>query len=944
MKKILSLFLTVMTVVITYATTITVSYSVNPPSFNENQSITVTFSGIDENAWGVSSSHSLYLWAWSIDTATSTSQDCPTNGTWGASNEANKLTYVSSGTYKMTMTPTTFYARTGLAKIGFLVKTKTGGVQSQDIVLPVGAFQLTLTNPVAGSVNVVTPGSSVNITATTTTPANFSLKSNGTVVYNTTASSTSFSYNYTVNSDSNMELIASNAANPSEQQSKTFTYLPTPNVQTAVMPSYMRPGISYNPSDPTKVGLALYAPYKDFVHVIGSFNNWTLSSSYLMKRSSTDSNLFWIEISGLTPQQVYTFQYRTNDGVKVADPYSRLVLSPDDDPYISASVYPNLPPYPAGQQYDVSVVQTNMPQYNWTVTNFQRPQKQNLIVYEALVRDFTSGKSWQSMIDKIPYIKGLNVNAIELLPIMEFDGNNSWGYNPGFHYALDKAYGTSDKLKEFIDQCHSNGIAVILDIALNHATGRSPLERLWSTSPNGGYGDVAANNPYFNQTAKHAYSVFYDFNHSKPETQYYTKRVLEQWVTEYKIDGFRWDLTKGFTQNCSPSDYACTDSYQQDRVDILKDYSDYQWSLDPNLFVIFEHLGSDAEEQQWANYRVDEGKGVIMWDKLTNPYNQNTMGYVSDSNFNRVNYANHGFTERRNISFAESHDEERMMFKNLSYGASSGSYDVKNLNTALEREKALGAVLLTVPGPKMIWQFGELGYDFSINRCINGTISQDCRTDPKPVAFDIGYDTNPNRKSIYDTWAKILSLRLTNPVFNTKTFVVESGNLMPRIYIWDDSIPVTGLKNVVILANFTTTSQNMVPDFPFPANWVNLMDLSVLPVTNVAAPITIEPGGFRIYGNNAPAMSTSDVANSKNAVSLQMVQNPVTNGLAKLRYQAGENAHLSIFDLSGKEVKQLKLSKSSGDAEVSVNGLPSGWYIIQLQSDKGVAVTKMIIK
>lgn len=921
----------------------TVSYTVNPSTFNEDESITITFSGINEAVWGVSSSHALYLWAWSLD-AGNVSMDCPTNGTWGNSNEANKLNYVSPGVYNMTFVPSTFYGRTGLAKIGFLVKTKTGNVQSQDIIIPVGKFQMNLTNPAAGSVNVVAPGTSVNITATATLPALFQLKSNGTVVYSTSAASASFSYNYTVNSDSNMELTATNAANSNDVQSKTFTYIPTPNVQTAEMPGYMRPGISYNPSDPTKVGLALYAPLKNYVHVIGSFNNWQINSSYLMKRSSTDPNIYWIEISGLTPQQVYTFQYRTNDGVKVADPFSTLVLSPDDDPWISPNTYPNLPAYPQGQQYDVSVIRTGMPAYNWTVTNFAKPAKENLIVYEALVRDFTSQQNWQSMIDKIPYIKGLNVNAIELMPIMEFDGNNSWGYNPGFHLALDKAYGTSDKFKEFIDKCHQNGIAVILDVALNHATGRSPLERLWSTSTTGGYGDVAANNPYFNQTAKHTYGVYYDFNHSKPETRYYVNRVVEQWISEYKIDGFRWDLTKGFTQNCTPSDEPCTNAYQQDRVDVLKLYADYQWNFDPTSYVIFEHLGTDAEEKEWANYRLGEGKGIMTWDILNGQYSQNTMGYAENSNFNRVDFKNHaGFQERRNVSYAESHDEERLMYKNLTYGASNGSYNVKNLNTALERQKAVGAVLLTVPGPKMIWQFGELGYDFSINRCSNGTINNNCRTDPKPVAFDLGYDTNATRKAIYDTWAKILQIRLSSEVFNTKTFTVESGNLMPRIFIWNDALPATSLKNVVILANFTLTSQNIVPNFPYTGNWYNLMDNTSLSVTSTTAPITIEPGGFRIFGNQT-ALATDEASLNKNDVSLIITENPVSNGIAKIRYSNAKNGELSIYDLSGKELKTVKISKDNGDENISINGLKSGIYIMQLKSEKGMAAAKMIVK
>jgi pullulanase/glycogen debranching enzyme len=154
-----------------------------------------------------------------------------------------------------------------------------------------------------------------------------------------------------------------------------------------------------------------------------------------------------------------------------------------------------------------------------------------------------------------------------------------------------------------------------------------------------GYGDVAADNPYFNQVPKHSYNVFNDFNHSSSSTQYYVERCLQQWLSEYRIDGFRWDLTKGFTQNCSENDETCTNAYQQDRVDILKHYADRQWALDPNSYMIFEHLGTDAEEQQWANYRVAEGKGVMLWNKQTEPYNQNTMGYKENSNYDRMNHS-----------------------------------------------------------------------------------------------------------------------------------------------------------------------------------------------------------------------------------------------------------------------------------------------------------------
>jgi len=926
-----------------------INYTISPNPFNETDAITLTVPGdqIDESGWGVSN-NAIYIWTWSFDTNYQNSQDCPTNGSWNNSNDLNKLNYnAATDSYSLTFTPTAFFGRTGIGRFGFLLKDKTGSHQtSPDIFVNVGTLSLNLTNPLSNSLTSVPAGNSINITATTNTNATFQLKANGTVVNYTTTPSQSYSYNYTVTQDASMELVATQGTN-----SKTVTFiLQVPrNVVSEAIPNWIRQGINYHPTDPTKVGLALYAPGKSFVHVIGSFNNWVVNDTYLMKKDTTNPDLYWIELIGLTPQQLYTFQYRTNDLRKVADPYSPQILSSYDDPWISASTFPNLPAFPAGQGFEVSTFKTGQTAYNWQVTNFQRPAKQDLVVYELLLRDFTQEKNWQSLIDKISYLKNLKINAIELLPIMEFDGNLSWGYNTSFHYALDKAYGTPEKFKEFVDLCHQNGIAVILDIAFNHATGRSPLVRLWNIDPDGdGYGDVAPNNPYFNQVPKHSYNVFNDFNHTSLSTQYYVERCLQQWLTEYHIDGFRWDLTKGFTQSCSENDEACTNAYQQDRVDIMKHYADRQWAIDPNSYMIFEHLGTDAEEQQWANYRIAEGKGVMLWNKQTDPYNQNTMGYQENSNYDRMNHSLHGFTNMSAVGYGESHDEERLMFKNLAYGAINGNYNVKDLNTALERMKTFGATFFTIPGPKMIWQFGELGYEFSINRCANGTIDNGCRTDEKPVAFTLGYDTNTNRKAVYDTWAKIINIRNTYPVFKSKTYSIESNNLtndpnglITRIYVYDTAI-TTGTKNVVVLANYTTSAQNVVPYFPYTGQWQNLMDNSILNVASTTTPVTLQPGEFRIFGNYAGALSTVDT-NAANKLSLQIADNPVRNGIAKLVFSKAKNGEILIFDMTGKKLDTFKLDKENGTYNMKVN-YPAGTYLVQLKSDTGIALQKMIIQ
>ena len=154
---------------------------------------------------------------------------------------------------------------------------------------------------------------------------------------------------------------------------------------------------------------------------------------------------------------------------------------------------------------------------------------------------------------KLDYLKALGINAIELMPVQEFDGNDSWGYNPAFFFAMDKAYGTDRMYKEFIDACHQRGMAVILDVVYNHATGANPFAKMWW---NASATKTSANNPYFNVDAPHPYSVFHDFNHESPLVREFVRRNLRFLLEEYRVDGFRFDLTKGFTQKKSSESTA----------------------------------------------------------------------------------------------------------------------------------------------------------------------------------------------------------------------------------------------------------------------------------------------------------------------------------------------------------------------------------------------------
>lgn len=865
-------------------------------------------------------------------------------GSWGNNTTQPKLTFVSGSTYKLEI-PTSIYQFYGvdtsknITAINIVFRSADGKQQTTDLSISVGSFKVTLTNPLENSITNVSSGSSFNIKATATKSANWTLTTNGTQI-DVLNNSTSFDKNYTITQNQNYTLSATFNG---QTISKSFTVNIKPTVKDVAIPSNLHEGINYLDNDSSKAYLVLYAPQKEFIHVIGSFNNWQLSDQYVMNRDTTNKDLYWIELSNLKSNEIYTFQYRTSDGIKTADPYSTLVLSPYDDPYITTATYPNMPVYPTGQQFEVSVLQTNQAKYNWKVSNFNRPNKENLMIYELLIRDFNSTKTWQSLIDDFDYFKKLNINAIEVMPVMEFEGNISWGYNTAYHLALDKAYGPADKMKEFIDLCHQNGISIILDVALNHVYGRSPLVRMWMNDPDGdGFGEPTATNPYVNQTAKHSYNVGYDLNHQLTPTQNYVQRTLKHWIEEFKIDGFRWDLTKGFTQNCTPSDETCTNGYQADRVAILKKYADIQWTIDPNSYIIFEHLGNNGsaqEETEWANYRINEGKGIMLWGKATNNFNQNTMGYASDSNFDWLKHTVKGFTKKHLVAYAESHDEERMMYKNLQYGASSGTYNVKDLKTSLERQKALGAVLFTIPGPKMLWQFGEIGYDYSINHCQDGTNSDGCRTNPKPIPSEIGYLTNTDRKSIYDVWAKIIGLKLNNKVFETDNYTITSGDLKPRIQITNNLLSTSDLYEVIVIANFTTSTQAIAPLFPFVGNWYNLMDETTLNVTNTNSSFTINlnPGEFRIFGNAKANLSTDNI--EVNSEKISVTPNPVSSFFS-LNINSEK---VKIYDLSGKLVKEFS-GKFSAIHQFNIKELPKGIYILDIEAKNRKIGTSKLIK
>lgn len=894
-------------------------------------------------------------------------QNIKGSSTWG-NNVQPTMTQVTANTYTLTITPDLFTYfgvsnANSITQLCMVIRSADASQQTSDIFIPVGAFQFNLVAPAFNSNNFVASGGSLQVTANNT---------NGAATYNLMANGSSINTQTTANYSFNHTGITSNQAytlqitQGNTSFSTKFNAIVNATTQTQALPSStLVDGINYNSTDATKAILVLNAPFKDFVYVAGSFNNYQPGNAYVMKRDSS-SGKYWLELTGLTPGTIYTYQYWVCDQtnrplnspaiVKTADPFSTLVLSPFDDPEIQQlGVFPNLPVYPEGQEREVSVLQTgpnNLFSYNWSAAtlNFVKPAKKDLVFYEVLVRDFDVNRTYQDLINKIDYFKNLKINAIKLMPVMEFEGNMSWGYNTVYHMALDKRYGPPAKLKEFVDLCHQNGIAVVLDLALNHVFGRSPLERMWMLdSDNDGWANgsgprVTSENPYVNIDAMHSYNVGSDLNHFRETgpggnmTNTYSVNTIKYWINEFKIDGYRWDLTKGFTNQCPPNvsggQEPCTNGYRTDRVTKMQWYADKQWEADPNSLVIFEHLGnggSAAEEQQWANYlRNGDQKGIMQWRKMTDPYANLLKGNATD-------LAGVADATNRFVGYAESHDEERVVYKALTEGGQTQG----NLAKVLQRLPAMGSVFFLVPGPKMIWHFSELGWDKSLWTCNNGTVSfsnPDCKLDTKPqYQWTENWTSNPERMNVYNQWSKQINLRINENVFENGQHAWNFNEVgRPRLDVWTSTAASPSISYVFVRTNFSDNAFTTPGGFPYVGTWYNLMDNTPITVTSTSQNITIEPGGYRVYGNQPSALSTNDFQGKNN---ITLVPNPAYNYFTL----SEQIERAEIYSITGQLVKSFQ-SINAVDYQFNIEDLNSGVYLVKTFDQNEQTKTIKLIK
>ena len=884
--------------------------------------------------------------------------------TWGTTNVLAQCTYLGNNKWKYTITGglRTYFGITNAAekllKIAILFRygngnTKLTNTDGSDMFLPVydNGNAVRITDPLKQPTYISIPetitktiGNSVAITAKASAAADLKLYFNGTQIAAQTAATTVTSA-ATILVSGNQSIVAESVLGSSTLRD-TVNFFVASTTVIAALPTGVKQGINYEPGD-TSVTLVLYAPLKSRVSVVGDFNNWVEGSKYQMNQTP-DATTYWVRITGLTPATEYSYQYIVDGSLKIADYNTEKILDPSNDQYISATTYPNLKAYPTGKTTGiVSILQTAKPAYNWQVANFTRPDKRNLVIYELLMRDFVATQNFQTLKDTLSYLKRLGINAIELMPFNEFEGNNSWGYNTSFYFAPDKAYGNEMAIRQFVDECHKQGIAVIMDMVLNHSFGQSPMVQLYWDAANS---RPAANSPWFNPIAKHPYNVGYDFNHESQATKDFTDRVMEHWLTKYKIDGFRWDLSKGFTQVDNLNSVSAWGNYDASRVAIWKRIYDKEQLLSSNAYCILEHFGGNQEEIELSNY------GMLLWGNSNYSFNQATMGYNSGSDFQSTvfNSNQRGWSKPHLVGYMESHDEERLAYKNTAYGNASGSYNTKDLATSLKRNEMAAAFWAMIPGPKMVWQFGELGYDYAINTCSDGvTIDiNNCRLSSKPIRWD--FYANASRLSLYNIYKQLFALKLRPNYLSTFTTTNSTYDFVSNqkwLKLTTDSL------NVVVIGNFDVVAGTVNIAFPNTGTWYSYLTGSTRSATGAIESISLQPGEYYVYTNkdvrNLITTALLPVADINLQMPLSIAPNPV-NQNATIRYDLPESGLVSIQIRSidgknnqsvfnGYQAKGLHSMNLYNNA-TSVKQFSSGAYLLQLLVNGKQKIEKFIIE
>ena len=555
----------------------------------------------------------------------------------------------------------------------------------------------------------------------------------------------------------------------------------------------------------------VWAPNARAVYVIGEFNDWRENAGPLVH----EADGYWsTDVAGARPGQEYKYIVVNGEQrLHRLDPYSRQVTSSVGNSLI------------------------HDPDFDWgEAADFRCPPWNELIIYEMHIGTFNPTSedrvgTFQRAVRKLSYLRALGVNAVEIMPPMEFPGGRSWGYNPALPFAVETDYGGMLGFKQFVKAAHGHGIAVILDVVYNHlGPGDLDLWRFdgWWEGDGGGiyfYNDRRNETPWGHTRP----------DYGRPEVRQMLRDNALMWLHEYKVDGLRWDAT-AHIRNIYGND-------NEPANDLPDGWSLMQWineevrEQEPNNLTIAE----DLRNNEWIVKDTGAGGAGFgaQWDaNFVHPLR--AAIFSADDAFRDLDAVRRALTyvydgdPFKRVVYTESHDE----VANGKARVPEEIWPGNSQNWFARKRSTLGAVLVfTAPGIPMIFQ----GQEFLEGKWF---------TDTEPLDWE---NVNEEQGIVYlyrDLMHLRRNLRATTRGLTGRHINVYHMNPKGKVlafHRWYEGGPGDSTVVVVNMANRTLT--DYVIGFPAAGQWSLRFDSHAAAYSpdyegQVSGDVAAEPGEY----------------------------------------------------------------------------------------------------
>ena len=529
------------------------------------------------------------------------------------------------------------------------------------------------------------------------------------------------------------------------------------------------------------VAFRVWAPNAEKVYVIGSFNDWNETSAPLVREQNGNWSIL---IPDAKPGDEYRYLIHGPAGpLSRIDPHARKVTNAAGNGII----------------YEPKA-------FAWGEDTFSMATGNELVIYEMHIGTFNVKETghpgtFQSAIEKFPYLKELGINAIEVMPIAEFSGDFSWGYNPAHPFAVKSTYGGPDDFKLFVKAAHEQGIAVILDVVYNHlGPGDLDLWQFdgWSENEKGGiyfYNNQCSQTPW-GETRP---------DYGRGEVRQYLRDNALMWFEEYHIDGLRWDMIIYI---------ASIDGNEENQANAIPEgWSLMQW-INVEIQQMFPgkiSIGESMRNNPWVTKDVGAGGAGFnaQWDaEFVHPIRQAVI--LFDDKLRDAGEVGKAIEHRydedafKRVIYTESHDEIANGRARVPEEIWPGKVD----NWFSKKRSTLGAaIVLTSPGIPMIFQGQEL---------LEDRWFQD--KDP------IDWSRVEGENGILSMYRDLIALRLNRSGVtrglcgqNIRIYHVNNEDKVIVFHRWDQQGPTD---SVVVVVNMTNQNRDgYVIGFPRAGLW-----------------------------------------------------------------------------------------------------------------------------